>query len=105
MTDLASPIKLQVTASDADQTALDLLSSGSGLSKQRIKDAMNKGAVWWTRKGKTVRLRRATQTLDKGASLQLFYDAHVLAREPEAPTLVADAGRYSVRFIISRFAM
>jgi tRNA pseudouridine32 synthase/23S rRNA pseudouridine746 synthase len=98
MTELASPIKLQVTATQADQTALDLLSSGSGLSKQRIKDAMNKGAVWWTRKGKTVRLRRATQTLDKGASLQLFYDAHVLAREPEAPSLITDAGRYSVWF-------
>lgn len=98
MTELASPIKLKITATDADLTALDLLSSGSGLSKQRIKDAMNKGAVWWTRKGKTVRLRRATQTLDKGASLQLFYDAYVLAREPEPPTLIADAGRYSVWF-------
>lgn len=98
MTEVASPIKLQFTVDDAQQTALDLLSTGSGLSKQRIKDAMNKGAVWWTRKGKTLRLRRATQILDKGTGLQLFYDAQVLAREPEPPTLIADANRYSVWF-------
>jgi tRNA pseudouridine32 synthase/23S rRNA pseudouridine746 synthase len=98
MTELASPIKLQLTTDNAEQTALDLLSSRSGLSRQRIKDAMNKGAVWWTRKGKTLRLRRATQTLDKGTRLQLFYDANVLSREPEPPTLIADAGRYSVWF-------
>jgi tRNA pseudouridine32 synthase/23S rRNA pseudouridine746 synthase len=98
MNDYAQPTKVQVTASHADQSALELLSSASGLSKQRIKDAMSKGAVWWTRKGKTLRLRRASQTLDKGTNLQLFYDAQVLARNPEAPTLIADNRRYSVWF-------
>lgn len=98
MTETASPIKFQTVAAESGQSALELLSTGSGLSKQRIKDAMNKGAVWWTRNGKTLRLRRASQTLDKGVKLQLFYDAHVLARDPEPPTLIADAGAYSVWF-------
>lgn len=92
----ALPLKLQVTATTQGQLVLDLLSEASGLSKSRIKDAMNKGAVWWTRKGKTLRLRRATQRLDKGTSIQLFYDPQVLARTPETPQLIADLRSYSV---------
>lgn len=96
MPDISQPLKLSLTATQANQTALDLLSSGSGLSKQRIKDAMNKGAVWWTHKGKTLRLRRATKTLNKGAVLQLFYNEQVLSRAPEPALLIADNSRYSV---------
>jgi len=96
MPDISQPLKLSLTATQADQTALALLSSGSGLSKQRIKDAMNKGAVWWTHKGKALRLRRATKTLNKGAVLQLFYNEQVLARAPEPALLIADKSRYSV---------
>jgi len=32
--------------------AVDALAEASGLPKQRIKDAMAKGACWWTQKGK-----------------------------------------------------
>ncbi len=98
MSDPISTLKLQFTVTESGHTALDVLSARSGLSRQRIKDAMNKGAVWWTRKNKTLRLRRATQELDSGTQIQLFYDAKVLARTPEPPLLVADAGRYSVWF-------
>lgn len=80
------------------ETASEALSEASGLSRQRIKDAMNKGACWWTLKGKTVRLRRATKELQPGTRLQLYYDENVLARKPEAATLVADKRRYSVWF-------
>lgn len=92
------PQKFEFTVTKAEQTALDLLAEGTGLSKQRIKDAMNKGAVWWTLKGKTLRLRRATKVLFKGSKIQFFYDEQVLARKPEAATLVHDAGRYSIWF-------
>jgi tRNA pseudouridine32 synthase/23S rRNA pseudouridine746 synthase len=98
MSEPTSPLKLQFEVTEEAHTALDLLSARSGLSRQRIKDAMNKGAVWWARKNKTLRLRRATQVLASGTRLQLFYDANVLMRVPEPPLLVADAGHYSVWF-------
>lgn len=98
MPDHPTPLKLGFTVAQTEQTALDLLSSGSGLSKQRIKDAMNKGAVWWTLKGKTLRLRRATKLLNRGSVVQLYYDEQVLARTPEPAILITDASRYSIWF-------
>ncbi|MBD3656249.1 RluA family pseudouridine synthase [Marinobacter sp.] len=81
-----------------DQTAVDALAEASGLPKQRIKDAMAKGACWWTYKGKQVRLRKAKREVKAGTRLQLFYDDAVLARKPEAAELLEDRGRYSVWF-------
>lgn len=78
------------------QTAVDALSQASGLSRQRIKDAMSKGACWWTQKGKQLRLRRATRELSAGTLLTLCYDEQVLARKPETAELLSDLGRYSV---------
>ncbi|WP_331350889.1 RluA family pseudouridine synthase [Cellvibrio sp. UBA7671] len=92
------PQKFEFTVTQAEQTALDLLAEGTGLSKQRIKDAMNKGAVWWTLKGKTLRLRRATKVLYKGSKIQFFYDEQVLARKPESANLIYDGGNYSIWF-------
>ncbi|RYY04367.1 MAG: RluA family pseudouridine synthase [Gammaproteobacteria bacterium] len=92
------PQKFEFTVTKPEQTALDLLAEGSGLSKQRIKDAMNKGCVWWTLKGKTLRLRRATKVLFKGSKIQFFYDEQVLARKPETAELIHDAGLYSIWF-------
>lgn len=92
------PQKFEFTVTKAEQTALDLLAEGTGLSKQRIKDAMNKGAVWWTLKGKTLRLRRATKMLYKGSKIQFFYDEQVLARKPESANLIYDGGNYSIWF-------
>lgn len=92
------PQKFEFTVTQAEQTALDLLAEGTGLSKQRIKDAMNKGAVWWTLKGKTLRLRRATKVLHKGSKIQFFYDEQVLARKPESANLIYGGGNYSIWF-------
>jgi len=92
------PQKFEFTVTQAEQTALDLLAEGTGLSKQRIKDAMNKGAVWWTLKGKTLRLRRATKVLYKGSKIQFFYDEQVLSRKPESANLIYDGGNYSIWF-------
>lgn len=89
--------KFDVTT-DKPTTASEALSEASGLSRQRIKDAMNKGACWWTLKGKKVRLRRATKELKAGTRLQLYYDENVLNRKPEAAILIEDKSRYSVWF-------
>lgn len=79
-----------------DLNAVDFLANKTGLSKQRIKDAMNKGACWWTLKGKQLRLRRATKPLTQGTRIQLYYDEQVLARTPEPGQLIQDFGRYSI---------
>lgn len=79
--------------------AIDALSEAApGLSRQKIKDAMAKGACWWTHKGKRLRLRRATKELKPGIRLQLYYDEKVLARKPEDPVLLEDLERYTVWF-------
>ncbi len=78
-------------------SAPELLAQASGLSKSRIKDAMQKGAVWQSRgTRKPQRLRRATAPLQPGDHLALYYDSSVLDRIPPTATLVADHARYSV---------
>ncbi|MEX2474880.1 RluA family pseudouridine synthase [Marinobacter sp.] len=80
------------------QIAVDALSDATGLSKQRIKDAMAKGACRWTLKGKQIRLRKAKREVKAGTRLQLFYDDIVLARQPEPAELLVDLGAYSLWF-------
>jgi tRNA pseudouridine32 synthase/23S rRNA pseudouridine746 synthase len=77
--------------------ACDLLAEAAGLSKLKVKDAMQKGAVRLQRPhAKAVRLRRAKAVLRPGDEVTLFYDDELLARVPPAPECRHDAGRYSV---------
>lgn len=74
-----------------------LLSERSGLSKSRVKDAMNKGAVWVRmKKGGLRRLRRATATLREGDCLEFHYDEKVLSLEPAEAVCLSDQRHYSV---------
>jgi tRNA pseudouridine32 synthase/23S rRNA pseudouridine746 synthase len=86
----------QVAVDSSGARAIDLLAEQSGLPRQRIKDAMAKGAVWIKRGRSETRLRRATKALLAGDRLDLYYDAELLQREPPAPTLIADERDYSV---------
>ena len=88
-------LKLHLTIEEAGN-AVDLLSVESGLSKQQIKQAMQKGAVWVTRGKKTRHLRRAKKELQSGETLHFYYDASVLAELSPEPTLIADEGDYSI---------
>jgi tRNA pseudouridine32 synthase/23S rRNA pseudouridine746 synthase len=75
---------------------VDLLAAESGLSRQKIKQAMKKGAVWMTH-GKVARhLRRAKKPLNAGDTLHLYYNEAVLAEVPPEPVLIADEGSYSI---------
>ena len=89
-------ISLDFVTDTGDKTAVDWLAEKSGLSKAKIKDAMNKGAVWWTQKNKQLRLRRASKSLATGTRLQLHYDEYLLSLQPETPELIADYADYSV---------
>lgn len=88
-------IEVHVAATDGI-TAIDLLQNETAVSRQRLKSAMNKGAVWVTRGRNTQRLRRATRKLQAGDEIHLYYNPAVLDEQPAMPSLVADTGDYSV---------
>jgi tRNA pseudouridine32 synthase/23S rRNA pseudouridine746 synthase len=88
-------LKRIVVAADAAPVC-DYLARCSALSKSRIKDALNKGAVWLTRADGRRRLRRATALLRAGDRIELHYDPVLLSRSPPASRCIEDARRYSV---------
>ena len=73
-----------------------LLASESGLSKQKIKQAMQKGAVWITDNKGTQRLRRQSKKVNSGTTLHFYCDLEVLNGVAEDAILVTDEGDYSV---------
>lgn len=82
---------------ESDQlTAVDVLAAHTELSKNQIKQAMQKGAVWLTHQQQTQRLRRAKNTLAKGDELHLYYDESILTSEPIPATMIADEDSYSI---------
>lgn len=91
-----SPIEHHITIDKENGNAVDLLAEHTGLSKQTIKQAMQKGAVWLTQNTHTQRLRRAKKTLQIGNTLHLYYDEQVLSEEPSTPQLIADEQAYSI---------
>lgn len=79
--------------------ACDFLAAQTGLSKARIKDAMNKGACWLARKSQSrLRLRTATFLLKKGDVLELHYDPKVLSAQPPPASCITDYRHYSLWF-------
>jgi tRNA pseudouridine32 synthase/23S rRNA pseudouridine746 synthase len=96
MSNIVARQEAHVLVESLEGNAVDLLHRGTGLSKQQVKSAMTKGAVWLTRGRKTQRLRRAKRALRIGDGLHLYYDASVLAEMPPEPILLADLGGYTV---------
>ncbi|MBN1827734.1 MAG: RluA family pseudouridine synthase [Deltaproteobacteria bacterium] len=91
-------VQKTVGSSEPFKTACDFLADASGLSKSRIKDAMIKGAVWLTRSGKRLRMRRASTQLSDGDRLELYYNEELLNQLPSKPRLLDDLYHYSVWF-------
>ncbi|AQS37128.1 23S RNA-specific pseudouridylate synthase [Shewanella psychrophila] len=89
-------LELHITITSLDSDAASLLASETTLSKQQIKQAMNKGAVWLTRGKQTQRLRRAKRALKLGDELHLYYNQEVLNHKVDAPELIFDGGQYSI---------
>ena len=89
----------QLQAEDDASTAIDLLASASPLSRQKLKQCMDKGGVWLNKaRGGRRRIRRARTPLRKGDRLELHYDRFILSSEPPVPRLIADRQAYSVWF-------
>lgn len=101
MTDTHFELHLSV---EAPVTAVNLLAEHCELSKQQLKQIMQKGAVWVTpgahgavrKRSQAQRVRRAKALLNPGDELHLYYDQGILATEPTPCELVADCGEYSV---------
>ena len=90
-------LEKQLIVEQAGVKAIDILAEGVPLSRQKLKQAMEKGAIWLNKsEGGRRRLRRAKTLLYKGDVLELNYDAHILAAEPPLPRLIADKQAYSV---------
>ena len=102
------------------KTAIDWLAEESGLSRQKLKQYMQKGCVWLERvktevdesesvedssktnqqdhmkQGYIQRLRRAKKTLNKNQVLHFYYDQSVLESEASPAILIEDFGDYSI---------
>lgn len=86
-------------AQNESATVCEFLVTHTGLSKGRIKDAMNKGAVWLKRnRSGEERVRRTTTAVRPGDRLSLYYDQRLLALRPAEPECIHDLKRYSVWF-------
>jgi tRNA pseudouridine32 synthase/23S rRNA pseudouridine746 synthase len=71
----------------------------TGLSKVKVKDAMNKGALWVKRKNKPMRrLRRASALLMSRDRIEFYFDERLLSLVPPDAACIADVGQYSVWF-------
>lgn len=89
--------KAIISSGQAGGPVSDFLSQQTGISKAKVKDAMNKGAVWLTKKnGKMKRLRRATRSLIQSDQLELYYDEKTLALQPPVAVCLNDQKHYSV---------
>ncbi|MFZ2198841.1 MAG: RluA family pseudouridine synthase [Thermodesulfovibrionales bacterium] len=84
-------------ASGQKGRAGDFLSAQTGLSKTRVKDAMNKGAVLLKMKNNRMkRLRRVSTVLKPGDQIEFYYDEKTLALQPPEARCLNDQKHYSV---------
>lgn len=85
--------------SEIKENICDFLAKTSGLSKIKIKDAMQKGALHVKRgKGNFKRVRRAKSLLVKGSRIEFYYDEKLLSKEPLHATLLSDFNDFSAWF-------
>jgi tRNA pseudouridine32 synthase / 23S rRNA pseudouridine746 synthase len=69
----------------------------TGLSRQTIKSALQKGAIWLKpARGRRRRIRRATHPLHSGDRVSLYYDPKILTFIPPVARCLSDLGHYSL---------
>ena len=96
MADQNTSFERHIQVNRTDCSATDQLVDATGLSRQRIKKAMQKGAVWHSREKTTRRIRRASRQMRNGDVLHIYYNEQVLAAVPSPSRLIADESAYSV---------
>ena len=93
---MTNHIEKHITIDTTTQTALEALSNATDLSKQKIKQTMQNGAIWIETPHGTTRIRRAKKTLSAGDVLHIYYDEVIQSKKPEPAILIADEGDYSI---------
>lgn len=78
------------------QLAIDSLAGQFSLSRQKLKQLMQNGAVWLENPQGIQRLRRAKKMLQPGDCLHVYYDEAIQQAQPLPAQLIADEGDYSV---------
>jgi tRNA pseudouridine32 synthase/23S rRNA pseudouridine746 synthase len=117
MTEIEHRFTLDIPIDKADISAIQWLADHCDLSKQCLKEAMTKGAVWLQRSslrtsidssvdssvasssaatGAVKPIRRASNKLNLGDRLFLYYDTRVLQQVPLPPSLLYENSHYSV---------
>lgn len=81
---------------DPALSLIDQLVSATGLGRQQLKQAVDKGVLWLERGKTTRRLRRIKSPLNTGDTLHFYYSAEVLVQTVEPAQLISDRGDYSV---------
>lgn len=93
---LTDKIECHLTIDNSAKDAVSLLAESTGLSKQVIKQAMQKGAVWHSHGKQVNRLRRAKKALSVGDKLHLYYNSYILAEQPAQAQMLFDQAEYSL---------
>lgn len=88
--------KFHLTVSNNDTNIADYLTQYTQLSKQRIKQAMQKGAVWLENERGVRRVRRVNKKAQCQHIIHCYYDENILQQTPATPTLIKDEIEYSV---------
>lgn len=89
-------METHLLVTEHSQDASELLAEDTGLSKTKIKQAMQKGAVWISGGRKAERLRRSKKLLKPGDQLHLYYNEDILTKNVPMPTLISDDNDYSI---------
>jgi tRNA pseudouridine32 synthase/23S rRNA pseudouridine746 synthase len=92
----AQKFEKHININNSGETALDVLATECTLSRQQLKQAMQKGCVWLTHAKYTQRIRRAKKILAVGDELHIYYNSDVLSQQPLPAQIISDCGAYSV---------
>lgn len=93
---IANKAEYHIDVLEHSTDAINLLAQASGLGKQVLKDAMQKGAIWHSHGKQTNRIRRAKKSLLPGDKLHLYYNQHILNEHVAPAELLFDEADYSV---------
>ena len=96
MSETSLKFEHHLDVTQADMSVVEHLASICDLSRSKLKQAMQKGAVWLTHSTHTRRIRRASKQLEPGDTLHFYYDETVLSEIPPRPQLIADEESYSI---------
>lgn len=94
-------IKFDTIIDDSTNTAISVLCNSLdktefSLSKNDVKQAISKGALWLTRGKHTQRLRRVKKSLQSGDELHFYFNEAILSEQVNDAILIKDEGDYSV---------